>query len=148
MVMNKEFYEYFDSIGISKILRERIETIYEFYKELLPSSDIKDIFLSDYINESGERIFENLWFFSEEYAMEAKLFATQDNFDMDTIKNNVHYWTIEKTEYDFKTASSKSRMFLTFNIGDFRSGKLKASQENCNNLKKIFLKYTFPNFAK
>lgn len=143
--MKKEFFTYLDSIGIAKPIHERIETIYEFYKEVCPE-EITGIFVSEYIiKESGERVYENLWFFSSKCCMEAKNFITQDNFDMDPIKNRIICWTVEKKDYDFKKATEKSRFSLTFYFPFNRGASLKASKENCDYLKEIFSKYIVVN---
>jgi len=141
--MKEKFSEYLKSIGITEAILKRIEKIYNFYNDIRPN-EIEDIFITDYLDENGSRNYENIWFFSSKHCMEAKLFITKDNFDMDSIKN-ITYWVIEKENYDFKKATERSRISLTFQLSWNRSGKLKASKENCDYLKEIFLKYVLPN---
>ncbi len=139
--MRKEFIKYLVSIGIiTKALRERIETIYECCKELC-SNEITGIFITDYIKEDGSREYENLWFFSEKYCMEAKQFITTYNFDITPIKKRVNYCSIQKHKYDFKKATEKSRLFLRIGLGFDITGEFKAAKENCDYLKEIILKY-------
>ena len=145
--MKKEFIEYLESIGIANALRERIETIYELYKELCPD-EIMDIFITDYIKEDGSREYENLWFFSEKTCMEAKQFITKEDFDIIRIKKRVNIWNIQKHNYDFKKATDTSRLFLRVNFDFNVDGELKAAKDNCNYLRKIILKYVVPNLKE
>ena len=145
--MEKEFIKYLESMGITKALRERIETIYECCKELC-SNEITNIFITDYIKEDGLREYENLWFFSEKYCMEAKQFRTIDDFDIIPIKKRVTYWNIQKQDYNFKKATEKSRLFLRVNFEFGMSGVFKAAKENCDYLKKIILKYVMKNMKE
>ena len=138
--MKEEFIKYLESIDITKSLQGRIERIYECYKKLC-SNEITGIFITDYIKEDGLREYENLWFFSEKYCMEAKQFISTDNFDITPIKKRINYLNIEKKYYDFKKATDKSRLFLRIGLGFEITGELKAAKENCDYLKKIILKY-------
>lgn len=141
--MKKEFEEYLKSIGIAtETLLKRVETIYQFYSNICPE-EIKDIFVTDYIKNDGTREYESLWFFSDNYCMEAKEFATADNFDIMLVKNIIR-WEVKKQEYDFKKAIDKSRIFLHVNISIALSADFKASKENCDFLREIFLKYVKP----
>ena len=142
--MKKEFLTYLESIGITRPIRERIETIYEFYKEICPDK-ITGIFVTEYIKESAEREYENLWFFSPKCCMEAKNFITQDNFDMDPIYKRVIGWEIQKQDYDFKKATEISRFSLIFSLPFNRAADFKASKKNCDYLKEIFLNYIVAN---
>lgn len=145
--MKREFVEYLESIGITKTFRERIETIYEFYKNICPD-EIEDIFVTEYINSDGSREYENLWFFSEKYVMEAKRFITEDNFDITPIHKRIHFLTIKEQDYDFRKATKKSRLYLQFALDTTAEGEFKASKENCDYLREIFLKYILPNLKE
>ena len=146
--MREGFIRYLESIGITEALRKRIETIYGFYREICPD-EIKDIFVTDYINGDGSRKYENLWFFSEKCGMEATQFTIKDSFDIVPVLKRVWHWRIEKQDYDFKKATEKSRLYLSFDIGSYAfGGELKASKENCDHLRDIILKYVVPNLKE
>lgn len=142
--MKEEFITYLESIGITKALHKKIETIHEFYWEICPD-EITGIFVTDYINEDRAREYENLWFFSEKYCMEAKLFITKDDFDITPIQKMVNYWTVQKQDYDFKKATEKSRLLLRFDLATGIHGEFKAAKENCDYLRDIIIKYVAPN---
>lgn len=145
--MKEEFTEYLEAIGITKPLREKIETVYEFYERICPD-EITGIFITEYIGEDGARVYENLWFLSEKFSMEAKQFITKDNFDITPIQKRIYYWTIRKQDYDFKKATGKSKLYLTFDLDTGISGEFKASKENCDYLKDILVKYVVPNLKE
>ena len=145
--MRKEFIKYLESIGITKALQERIETIYECCKELC-SNELNDIFVTDYLQEDGTREYENLWFFSDKYCMEAKNFITVDDFDISPIKKRINYWTIQKQNYDFKKATGKSYLYLRVSCDVKVQLILKAANNNCDYLKEIILKYVVPNLKE
>jgi hypothetical protein len=142
--MKEEFTQYFDAIGLAKAFRARVEEIHTFY-EIAAVEPIEDVFITDYVVEEEGRRFENLWFFSPNYLMEAKQFASQDVFDLVPMRGpGVHRWEINKSDYDFQTATTKSRMTITFSGDGWQSGELRGSQENCDYLRDILLKYVFP----
>ena len=148
--MKEEFKKYLKDVDIIGDIRERVERIYDFYREICPD-EITGIFITDYIKEDGERVYENLWFFSEKYCMEAKQFITKEDFDITPIQNRICRWAIQKKDYDFKKATEKSRLLLKFYFGvelGVLIGELKASKENCDYLKDIILKYVVPNLKE
>jgi len=145
--MKEEFVIYIRSIGITVILQKRIEEIYEFYEKICPD-EITDIFVTDYIKDDVSREYENLWFFSKKYCMEAKGFTVRDEFDMVPIRKRVVGWDMQKKDYDFKTATSKSRITLVFKLLEGVGGTLKAASMNCDYLKDIFLKHIIQNLQE
>lgn len=145
--MKEAFTTYLKSIGITDALHKRIETSYEFYREICPD-EVTGIFVTDYIKEDGAREYENLWFFSEKYCMEAKQFITKDDFDITPIRSRIYYWTIQKQDYDFKNATKKSRLHLRFDLDTGIRGEFKASKENCDYLRDLICKYIVPNLKE
>jgi len=145
--MKEKFTQYLRSIGVPLALDEKIQKAYEFYLEICPD-EITDIFVTDYITNDGTREYENLWFFSEKYWMEAKQFITKENFDIVPAQKRVNYWSLEKQNYDFKRATEASRLHLSFQLAATVTGNLKASKENCDYLKDIIIKYVVPNLKE
>ena len=142
--MKPQFSEYLASIGIKDLFYQKVEDVYAFYSEIL-DEDVLDVFVTEYIDGEGRREYENLWFFTATYAMEAKQFLTKDDFDFAPIKNRVLRWKIAKRDYDFKEATVKSRMHLYVALGNGIKCGFKASQENCDSLRDVFLNYFKPN---
>lgn len=145
--MKEEFKKYLKDVGITGDIRGRVERIYDFYREICPD-EITGIFITDYIKEDGERVYEHLWFFSEKYCMEAKQFITTDDFDITPIKNRIIRWELKKQDYDFKKATEKSRLHLEFEMDTTIEGELKASKGNCDYLRDIILGYIKSNLKE
>lgn len=141
--MKEQFITYLKSIGMTQIFVNRVDEICQFYENILKTKlddEIIDIFVTDYITKEEKREYENLYLFSKKFFMEAKLFITQDDFDMLPISENITYLKITKQNYDFMVSSEKSRLNVHF-VSGMSGGDLKASGENCNYLKEIYFKY-------
>ena len=144
--MKREFSDYLNSIGIIGELFEKIEKIYDFYSEI-NSEEIEDILVTEYITEDGSREYMSVWFFTDNFAMEANNFTNKDKDDFDCvgIKNTIVRWEIIKQDYDFQEITEKSRFNLEIKFASGTKGYFKSSKQNCNHLKHIFLKYIVPN---
>ena len=143
------FSGYLNDIDISRVLLNRVIEIYNFYRDICPET-IQDIFITDTIGQDGERIYENLWFFSKSHMMESKNFITKDDFDFSSFKDKGYRWEIVKTSYDFNTSTEKSRLYIRFFTSILSMNvyaDLKASKNNCDYLRDIFRKYFAPNIA-
>ena len=145
--MKEEFKKYLKDVDIIGAIGEKVERIYDFYREICPD-EITGIFITDYIKEDGERVYEHLWFFSEKYCMEAKQFITTDDFDITPIKNRIIRWVLKKQDYDFKKATEKSRLHLKFKMDTMIDCALKASKGNCDYLRAIILEYIVSNLKE
>ncbi|MGB9978851.1 hypothetical protein [Methanobacterium sp.] len=144
--MKENFYKYLLDIGITKTYGKKVEEIYNFYKNVC-LEPIEDVFITDYITEDQLREYESLWFFSKNYAMEAKRFIKEYDLDMSPI-SKVTRWEIKKKDYDFENATEKSRMSLHFSSDIGITFNFKASKENCDYLKKIFNTYINSNMQE
>lgn len=147
--MNLEQNKYLESIGITGPLLKKVDEIADFYTKYL-GIEIENVFISEFSNKDGSRIFENLWFFNKSFCYEAKLFNLQEDYDCDLIKDAIFSFTIKKVDFDIiqNITNENSRMFLDFalkNSSTGRGGELKASKENCKQLSFIFKKYILPN---
>jgi hypothetical protein len=142
--MKDEWSNYFASIGITGLFFKRAEEILNFYQKVYPDQ-VQDVFVNEYLDKEANRQYESLWLFSEQFVMEAKQFVKEDDFDCAPLSKQVKYWCIKKTEYDFDRATAKSRLVLQLTLGSGTSCNLKASQENCDQLKTLFFKYIVPN---
>ncbi len=142
--MKPEWITYLESIGIEGVFLGRVKEVLDFYQQVYPDQ-IEDIFITEYIDNEGNRQYESMWLFSETSIMEAKQFLNEHDFDSGTLKQQVNYWSIKKTEFDFHQSSTSSRMVLHFRLLSQISGTLKASKENCDHLKTLFSKHIIPN---
>lgn len=143
--MSKSLNKYLMTIGMTNALIKRVKEIIAFYEGHV-TDKVEAVFVSEYIDEEDKRIYQNLWLFTEGLAMEAKNFIGEDIFDCALLTQNVTYWEIDKTEYDFESCNSKSRMRLRCEFGVIK-GEMKASKENCDALRGVLKNYILPNLT-
>jgi hypothetical protein len=141
-----KFIPYLKEIDIvSSVLLKRIEFIYTLVSDMCPDK-IEDIFIDDYLKEDGTRDYEDLWFFSNLYSLEAKKFLTQIDLDITPMKQQIVYWSVQVQDFNFKESSEKSRFSLHFRVLEGGiTGDLKASKRNCDYLQVIAVKYIKAN---
>jgi hypothetical protein len=140
-----KFVPYLNEIDIvSTTLVKRVELVYTLFSDMC-ADRIEDIFIDDYIKEDGIRDYEDLWFFSNLYCLEAKKFLTQIDLDITPIKQRVVYWSVKMQDFNFKKSSEKSRFNLHFRLIEGMTGNLKASKKNCEYLQMIMVKYIRAN---
>lgn len=148
--MKQEFILYFDLIGITATQVRRIREIENFYSIICPD-EIEEVLITDFIDEEGRRQYESLWFFSEKYAMEAKKFLTEDDFDIVPYRRRMEYLNIKKKNYEIGDANDASRISVHVNIGAGLargiSGDFQASGENCEVFWKFTKEYLVPNLV-
>ena len=71
--------------------------------------------------------------------MEAKQFLLQDDYDITPLTKKLKYISINKQDYDFIKATSKSRMIIRITTDNSVRGEFKSSQENCDYLRDIYI---------
>jgi hypothetical protein len=142
LTMEEPMIKYLEAIRIEEPIVGKIRSIYNFYETIF-GKKIETIFVSEYVEASGDRIFENLWFFADNYVGEAKDFVSQDNFDFVKLDKLLGV-AIKKSDYDGIGATEKSRLNVEFNFTEFASGNLKASKNNCDYLMKIVHEILLP----
>lgn len=142
--MNSDFNKYLTDIGLTSVAIERTDEILDFYQTIL-KLNISDIFISEYVNNENNKIFENLWLFTSNQVGEAKDFLNRDDFDLVTLENSITYFQIEKEEFNFIDANTKSRLHIHISDKSKTTCDLKASHNNCIHLKAIMEKYILPN---
>lgn len=145
--MKDEWAKYLNSIGVTALFLDRAEEIVAFYEGIFPNQ-LKEIFVTEYVDKENKRQFENIWIFTDKFCCEAKRFLKEDDFDAAPIKHQVKYWSVKKEKYDFKHSSSDSRLTVFFNLVSGIRGELKASGENCDHLNRIFAEYILPNIVE
>lgn len=144
--MKEDFKEYLMDLDMKNTLIDRVEKIMMFFEEVYPAKDVEDIFVEEYITQHGSREYGSLQLFSNDLIFEAKNFAKDmDDFSYYPLNNHIKLIRITKEKYDFLKATPDSRFNLYFNIDSEVFYELKSTQENCDHLKTIFMKYIKPN---
>lgn len=142
--MKPEYYNYLDTLGISPgPVRDKVERVFQICKQICPD-EICDMFITEYMQNEGGRIFENLFWISPSYLLEAKLFLHQDSFDITPLRD-LHYFEIQAQDYDFQRGTDKSRLTLHARFSDVIVAQLRGSGTNCDQLNRILLTHFKPN---
>ena len=143
--MKDEWTTYLKSIGFLDPLLKRAAAILRFYREIV-GIEIQTIFVSEYLDSNGTRVYEGLWVFSGEHLGEAKFFGPTERIDLVPLKNNVGHWIAKKTAFEFGgTTTDASRLMVTCRLGEGRIlGRMKASGPNCARLAEVLRKHIIP----
>ena len=134
---------YLDELGVSSVIRNRVLEIEDYYITTLPGRALTRVYVSETVDDEGQRILENLWFFFEDIWCEAHNFQVEDKFDI-TRMDEISYIVSERHEYKTGVATTRSRLAVNFKIGSTNMGMLKASGENCNTLSSITTELLLP----
>ncbi len=151
--MKAGFEVYLADIGMTDhpdgvLLRQRIDTVLQFWESVCIDEQVKRIFMTDIVNEDGSVAYKNLWLFSDSFVMEATAFLSTDVIDLVVIKDNILQWVVRKQEYDFGETNAKSRLSVEFTLHGGLSGSLRASRQNCRHLKEVLVQYISANLTR
>ncbi len=143
--MRDEWTEYLKSVGFREPLLGRAAKTFRFYREFV-GFEIQTIFVSEYLDNSGQRQYEALWVFSDKAVGEAKFRGPEERIDLIPLENNIVHWIVEKTAFEFDgTATEASRLTLRYRLGEGQlMGIMKASGTNCLRLADILRKFITP----
>jgi hypothetical protein len=149
--MKEEFTSYLESLGITTPILERVESVLSWYSNVV-GEEIKDLFVSDYINEEQTRVYEGLFLFSSQSIVEARQFVSNDSYDYTPLPQSVAYWEMRRKDFDLKAAAEKSRLFVSVRLHGSALNDLmadfKASGKNCDRLLELFKQYFAPQIRR
>jgi hypothetical protein len=142
--------EYVSSIKmVSDIDQKQVKELFFKAKFLCPDK-LKSVFISNYRESDGKDQFKDIWFFSDNYVIEALNFTTEKNhkLEISVIKNNIGTVTIESTDFDFlKKAVEGSKLHIVFyTLGIFNCDQI-AYGINCDSLMNIFSRFIKNNIV-
>lgn len=144
-----EVVKYFKDIGIEEPIEQRIQLVYSYIQKLIPFT-LKDIFVSDYIEEDGTHKFVHADLFSDTHLISIFDFTRNDAFATSPYDIKIANMRIDSQEYDFQKASPKSRLRvrLVFFNTERMYGEFKATGNNCDYLMRILEKYIIPRIIE
>ena len=139
--------DYLDTIDAAAVHQERAQRLLALYLRF-PGVEPTGFFVSEYPEDDGTRVYESLWLFSENLAMEAQFPAPgEEHFDFVPLSNAVRHVIVEAKEYNLAEASIASRMRVEAWFSENRMGELRASGRNCEALRAVLNDYLLPNLA-
>src|SRR5437870_3595831 len=94
--MKQSFISYFQRVGMTDKPIERVYDIFEVFSKLYPGEQIEDVLVTEYTNEDGSRVYENIIFFTGGGLMlGSDSFLTKDAFDTMDLNSNIAFWKTE-----------------------------------------------------
>lgn len=129
--------DYLDQIQAPEALRARIQELLDAYRRIVDLSSA-DVFVSDVIDDEGNRSFPSMWVFTDHAAYEAQLSSGNgDELDGTPISGRVVHWVSRTRDFSFAEVVDSSRMHVEVWFPDELFGELKATGANCARLAKI-----------
>ena len=146
--MKEEFNEYLKSLEATAVVSERVEKILEIYSQLIDKLDVREIFVSEDVNKEKKREWRSLFFFTDDYMLEAKNFVSDTYLDITYVINSIDYMRMRFKDYEpGKPTTAESR----FRVGGYFVSELdfvlRASDKNCEKLWQICNDILMPNWA-
>ncbi len=147
--MNQSIVEYFESIGMGKVLSDRASTFHDQFAAVTDGV-IQDALVSEYVTEDGQRQYLSLIFFTSTHVYEVENFLSDTpNLWIARLTDNLLFMGFTPKDYDFITTSPASR--LNFECR-WKQGSpfvldVKASGNNCKQMLVVARKYILPNVA-
>lgn len=137
------YNDYLADIGITDgVVKDKVEKIIAYYNKFYDLEKLKDIFISDYISEDGNRNYTSLWLIYENRICEAKNFITEVDLDSGSYPmNNIVYWNLKSKELIGDEIKDSDRLLLDVIFTTGVTGNFKAAKNNCRHLLRILKTY-------
>ncbi len=146
-MMKDEFTTYLRDIEMDETLIRRVIQLYDAYEPIFPTTP-SHIFVEDYINDEGGRVFEHLNIFADRCWLSFDSFVTQEKLNISWLGVKITIAEIDMKDYDFKHSNQRSRLTIQVNFTDQKGGILRGARNNCDYLARIIKEYFWPNSAQ
>jgi len=141
------FEEYFEQLGLSRVVCERVESLYASYIRAVDAARVPSIFVENTIEADGTRVWGSLWIYGPDYAGEVKNFQTETRFDGFNFKHPITRWECTLENYEIGDAATTNSRFLLYWNAEGISGKMPATGMNCEQLSHFFTSVIVPHDA-
>ena len=147
--MKAEFETYLKSLQATDVVLGRANKIFELYGQLIDGFDAREIFASEDINKEKKREWRSLFFFTDEYILEAKNFVSETDLDITFVIRSVDYMRMQFKDYEpGQPTTSESRFVVKGYLISELDFELRASEDNCERLWQICRKILMQNWAE
>ncbi len=147
--MKAEFETYLKSLQATNVVLGRANKIFELYGQLIDGFDAREIFVSEDINKEKKREWRSLFFFTDEYILEAKNFVSETDLDITFVIRSVDYMRMQFKDYEpGQPTTSESRFVVKGYLVSVFDFELRASEDNCEWLWHIYRDILLPNWTK
>lgn len=135
--MNEQHFAYLAEIGTTRVARDRAQTMWSIVHGLF-GSELKEIFVNDYVTDEGVRTFSNIWFFTDEYFAECRDFIERTHFDRTDYLERIQWIDIEAISYDMgENTTDTSRLMVEARMNDNLTMTFKSARNNCKYLRDL-----------
>lgn len=142
--MVSDIAAYLERIDVPSPIRARIDELMRLYDSVL-TEPVVTVFLSDEIDEDGNRSFPSLWLLTRTAVYEAKI--SQDGgeeFDGTSLVGRLFHWVVRTSDFQLQEARDSSRMKLEIWFSDGLWGDFRATGENCRRLTEVLRTHLAP----
>lgn len=148
--MKDKFVDYLKNLGVSEIVRNRIETVHNEIKSLY-KIEIEDIFICDIVSSDGTKDYTSLWLFNKNAIIECKnvMIVGKEDYDLVVLDKNIAYFSLQKDNYDINaepTAVSRLNVRVAMR-NQLAICQLVSTSVNCKYLLDIAKRYLINNTA-
>jgi hypothetical protein len=133
---------YYQTLSLTQPLRTRIEEILAQIRAFCPE-ELKDIFVTDLVQQDGTRTYQSLWAFTDSLFMEAALAPEgMVRFDVVRHRNSVRRIEIVMKDFDWSSpATEVSRLTIEVSLTERVVAHFQAAGPNCEMLRHICVQY-------
>lgn len=147
--MKAEFETYLKSLRATDVVLGRAKKIFDLYGQLIDGFDAREIFASEDLNKEKKREWRSLFFFTDEYILEAKDFVSETNVDITYVIGSVDYMKMQFKDYEpGQPTTSESRFVVKGYLVSELDFEFRASEGNCERLWQICRNILMPNWAE
>jgi hypothetical protein len=135
---------YFSSLEMGESLVEKSLNLFGEYGNYL-SEPIEHVFVSEYRNEDGNRIYESIWFLTNSFLAEAHEITGTGYGDIVPVGAGFIRIQFSRENFDLEKAEDQARFTTEIRLekGEL-AGTFKASGKNCEHLLAILHQYMLP----
>jgi len=134
--------EYFSEIGMTRPDIERAKEAIALCQSVY-DAPIMDVFVTDFVDPSGRRTYNNIWLIRENSVSEIKSFLTSSIFDY-TPDLKIEYAEWKLFDYDLKNFNDSSKLIVDMHVVYNMVLSFSAVRNNCHTLRDLVKKY-FPS---
>lgn len=139
--MDEKLLDYLETLGATSPVVEGVKQAVDWYAKM--GMPWREAFISETVNDAGQREWGSLWLLRDDCAMEVRDFVTTQDYDV-AVMNTLTYLRCQTKDFDWSQASVNSRAYVRFDIATGISGEMRASGKNCDNLAAIVRDYLKP----
>lgn len=138
---------YLDEVEASGLIRSRVDFFVELYDAVYGAGVFTNTFISDAINDDGERSWTSLWFWGPALMAECKNFLFVEDWDCAPI-GNVKVVSAVSKEYTPGSITESSRIQLKFYNSESISGTMTGTGSNCVGVTKFLREALVPRVSE